>query len=184
MEKKTAPMINERLVKQLIRRYQRQIHSQRPAAVLHTLIHEIYAQGQVEATRRLMASMGEKNCPHCGLNEISATAPASTAEYRHLANDWAGTAYNGLQWLRNIKDGMPCLDEALTNMEKCVADMAKRWPAATAPVSAAEPPEEVSEIRRGKCRRCGEITHVNRASICESCWDESRTIIETTLDKL
>lgn len=48
-----APVLNERLTKQLIRRYQSQVRSGiKPAVVLHALLHEVYAQGQAEATAR------------------------------------------------------------------------------------------------------------------------------------
>lgn len=36
---------------------------------------------------------------------------------RHSANEWADMATNGLQWLRNIVDGISDPKEALDNME-------------------------------------------------------------------
>lgn len=35
---------------------------------------------------------------------------------RHVANEWADMAANGLQWIRNIKDGISKPDDALANM--------------------------------------------------------------------
>lgn len=35
---------------------------------------------------------------------------------RHIANEWADMACNGIQWLHNIKEGISTADEALANM--------------------------------------------------------------------
>lgn len=62
VEPATAPMLNERLTKQLIRRYQSQVRSGiKPAVVLHALLHEVYAQGQAEATSRAWADFSGLN---------------------------------------------------------------------------------------------------------------------------
>lgn len=37
--------------------------------------------------------------------------------FRHVANEWADMACNGLQWLRNIRDGLSTVDDALAEME-------------------------------------------------------------------
>ena len=39
------------------------------------------------------------------------------AAAQHQANEWADTATNGLQWLRNIKDGISTVDEAIAALE-------------------------------------------------------------------
>lgn len=36
---------------------------------------------------------------------------------RHIANEWADMATNGMQWLRNIRDGISTVDDALANLE-------------------------------------------------------------------
>lgn len=36
---------------------------------------------------------------------------------RHQANEYADMATNGVQWLRNIRDGISTVDEALAEME-------------------------------------------------------------------
>lgn len=36
---------------------------------------------------------------------------------QHQANEWADTATNGLQWLRNIRDGISTVDEAIAALE-------------------------------------------------------------------
>lgn len=60
--------------------------------------------------------------------------------WKHAANEWADTAYAGLQWLRNIEDGTTkSVQEARENMESCchhaksVADgaMSERAPVAS-----------------------------------------------------
>ncbi|WP_423459922.1 hypothetical protein [Ottowia sp. VDI28] len=62
-----------------------------------------------------------------GLYEDMASAPAAPAApavagpdleaMRHRANEWADMAINGLQWLRNIVDGISDPKTALENME-------------------------------------------------------------------
>jgi hypothetical protein len=41
-------------------------------------------------------------------------------DWRHVANEWADMATSGLQWLRNIKDGISTVDDALENMNACL----------------------------------------------------------------
>ncbi len=36
---------------------------------------------------------------------------------RHVANEWADAATNGLQWLRNIRDGISTPEDAINRME-------------------------------------------------------------------
>lgn len=40
-----------------------------------------------------------------------------TAARDHIANEFADMATNGLQWLRNIKEGISTVDDALAEME-------------------------------------------------------------------
>ncbi len=37
---------------------------------------------------------------------------------QHEANEWADMATNGIQWLRNIREGINTVDEALAGMEE------------------------------------------------------------------
>lgn len=55
------------------------------------------------------------------LMELMAHQPAQeqAEKWRHAANEWADTAYNGLQHLRNIEDGITEAKAARENMEKC-----------------------------------------------------------------
>jgi len=39
---------------------------------------------------------------------------------KRAENEWADMATNGLQWLRNIRDGMSTTQDALANMEECL----------------------------------------------------------------
>lgn len=53
---------------------------------------------------------------------------------RHAANEWADMATNGLQWVRNINDGISTPAVALENLAQCLAHCQKvndavRWPA-------------------------------------------------------
>lgn len=40
-----------------------------------------------------------------------------TATAQHIGNEFADMACNGVQWLRNIRDGISTVDEALAEME-------------------------------------------------------------------
>lgn len=41
-----------------------------------------------------------------------------TPDQAHAANEWADCACNGLQWLRNIRDGISNVEDAIANMEQ------------------------------------------------------------------
>ncbi len=45
---------------------------------------------------------------------------ARIAETQHLANEWADCATSGLQWLRNIRDGISTPTDAIENMLICI----------------------------------------------------------------
>lgn len=54
--------------------------------------------------------------------------------WRHAANEWADMATSGIQWLRNIRDGISTVDDALSNMDDCLKHCeATSRVAATAP---------------------------------------------------
>ncbi|WP_157733213.1 TFIIB-type zinc ribbon-containing protein [Bosea sp. AS-1] len=49
----------------------------------------------------------------------AAPAPASGVDaVKHEANEWADLASTGFQWLKNIRDGISTVDDAITNMEE------------------------------------------------------------------
>lgn len=50
---------------------------------------------------------------------------ASAPELAHRANEWADMACNGIQWLRNIRDGISTPTEALAEMEANLARIRK-----------------------------------------------------------
>ena len=39
----------------------------------------------------------------------------------HAANEWADMATSGIQWLRNVRDGISTPEQALENMAECLA---------------------------------------------------------------
>jgi hypothetical protein len=47
----------------------------------------------------------------CGQKPRAAVPPG------HVANEWADMAVNGVQWLRNVRDGISSIDDALREME-------------------------------------------------------------------
>jgi hypothetical protein len=64
------------------------------------------------------------------LAKLAAQQPAPSAEagrevppidqlerMRHIANEWADMATNGMQWLRNIRDGISTVEDAIANMD-------------------------------------------------------------------
>ncbi|URI08786.1 hypothetical protein MW290_24730 [Aquincola tertiaricarbonis] len=78
----------------------------------------------------------------------AATVPAWQLErMRHIANEWADMATNGPQWLKNIRDGISTVPEALEALEKdyahcrAVNDAPGLYGAATPPAApqAAQP---------------------------------------------
>lgn len=68
-----------------------------------------------------------------GLREIADLAkPASEPAgggvreaLAHCANEWADMATSGIQWLRNIRDGISTPDEALASMDACLTHCRK-----------------------------------------------------------
>ncbi len=36
----------------------------------------------------------------------------------HESNEWADVATNGLQWLKNVRDGISTIDDAVADMER------------------------------------------------------------------
>lgn len=51
---------------------------------------------------------------------LLAGSQAREQEILHEANEWADAATNGIQWLRNIQEGISTPDAALSNMAECV----------------------------------------------------------------
>ena len=47
-------------------------------------------------------------------------APKESASWRHSANEWADTAINAAQWIKNIRDGISTPEQALDNLEVCI----------------------------------------------------------------
>jgi len=50
---------------------------------------------------------------------------AMLADYEHRANEWADAAINGLQWLRNVRDGIANVSEAIEKMENDITHCRK-----------------------------------------------------------
>lgn len=59
-------------------------------------------------------------------------------EWRHVANEWADSATSGLQWLRNIRDGISTQAEAMRNMIDSIAHCMEVQEAASAPPAVGE----------------------------------------------
>lgn len=46
--------------------------------------------------------------------------PTQPPDWGHVANEWADMALNGLQHLRNLREGIVTIEAALANMEECL----------------------------------------------------------------
>ncbi|PJK97097.1 hypothetical protein B9Y76_18795 [Stenotrophomonas maltophilia] len=87
-------------------------------------------------------------------------AQAVSQDWQHIANEWADAATNGVQWLRNIRDGASTVADALACMESNVeriqqlkppaqaVDLGQFRPAVCAMGLYAEEPEDVDEAKR------------------------------------
>ena len=93
-------------------------------------------------------------------------------DWRHIANEWADMATNGVQWLRNIRDGISTPEDALGEME----ENHKRIQALPRPISE-RAPGVVNMILH--CPKCG-LQHVDapddewtnpphRSHLCHGC---------------
>jgi len=102
----------------------------------------------LDETKR--ASIKQASAEVAGLVKAGAVGACHTKTWKHAANEWADTAYNGLQWLRNIEDGTTTdIKAARENLETCckraqqVADAVYREDAALAsPPPSAKPISE------------------------------------------
>jgi len=64
-----------------------------------------------------------------GWHYLSATGKQQVGEdWSHIANEWADAATNGVQWLRNIRDGASTVTDALACMESNVARIQQMKP--------------------------------------------------------
>lgn len=54
-------------------------------------------------------------------SEAGAPNTLGDQDWRHVANEWADMATSGLHWLRNIRDGISTVEDALKNMEENLA---------------------------------------------------------------
>ena len=71
--------------------------------------------------------------------DAAAALRVEVEELRHRANGWADIATSGLQWLRNVRDGLSTPQTAIENMEALIADLREgRWRAIPDPAIRAE----------------------------------------------
>lgn len=71
---------------------------------------------------------------------------AAGESWRHVANEWADMATNGLQWVRNLKEGGGNVDEALASLERCLRHCEAVQAAAPSAVSASVVLLKCSEV--------------------------------------
>lgn len=81
-------------------------------------------------------------CVYCGFHTLEAReaeALAKVARMReagkamdHAANEWADTASNAFQWIKNIRDGISTPPSALASLEECFAHCRSVWSTARA----------------------------------------------------
>ena len=48
--------------------------------------------------------------------------------WQHAANEWADAATNGLQWLRNVRDGISTTEEAIVALQSDIVHAQSEQP--------------------------------------------------------
>jgi len=88
----------------------------------------------------------------------------------HSANEWADMAINGLQWLRNIVDGISDPKEALANMESCLKHCREvnDAPAVQNAVRVAAAPQQAEAVPAHRCTGAGDTALGTKAD-CPFC---------------
>ena len=92
---------------------------------------------------------------------------ADVEALRHSANEWADMAVNGLQWVRNIAQGISTAQDALTNLESNLAHCREvnDGPDVQAFVRAAQPKlEPISDEQRIQMWHKAKPAHLSWAS--------------------
>ncbi len=67
---------------------------------------------------------------HAAVSEALAARQPGVQDWRHIANEWADATANGVQWLRNIRDGVCTAADALAIMESNVERIQQMKPPA------------------------------------------------------
>lgn len=103
----------------------------RAAIAAKTSRQSEYLHGSDELRARVA---GERAAYLEGLEEGKKIAARQPVEqnWQHIANEWADAATNGVQWLRNIRDGASTLADALACMESNVERIQQLKPPAQA----------------------------------------------------
>lgn len=106
------------------------------------------AQRVVDLQKKVWEALDRRSCPGVfmeiasaailehGCAEIADTkkaleqSQARVAELEHAANEWADACINGLQHLKNIRDGISLASVVIPNMEQCIEHCQSVWAAA------------------------------------------------------
>lgn len=74
------------------------------------------------------------------LVELEAEQAVQLSAWSFATNEWADTAHAGLQWLKNIKDGISTADDGIENLRQCMASADEAWGKAKSVTAPARPP--------------------------------------------
>lgn len=110
---------------------------------------------QLEELKRRPAGQGSNYLPTRLASEGNFTQPlyaappaqAVSQDWQHIANEWADAATNGVQWLRNIRDGASNVADALACMESNVERIQQLKPPAQAVDLAPDSIPNTPEVR-------------------------------------
>nr|WP_244125155.1 helix-turn-helix transcriptional regulator [Burkholderia gladioli] len=96
-----------------------------------------------------------------------AAAPASP-DWRHIANEWADVATNGIQAVKNVRDGVDTAEEAIARLKADIERCRELPPQAAAPAEAREITMTVEDAMRIVMANWGDkdaIERVFRANV-------------------
>jgi hypothetical protein len=74
-----------------------------------------------ESLQMLLPKAQSDKCRRAGFALRAALEQPERKNWQHAANEWADMATNGIQWVRNISLGISTPEEALKNLEACLA---------------------------------------------------------------
>lgn len=79
-----------------------------------------HERGRIAGDDRLLTDYGKLATPQTIYNIMHENNKLhkSNEYWQHQANEWADTATSGLQWLKNIKDGISTPQDAINKMEQ------------------------------------------------------------------
>jgi hypothetical protein len=88
---------------------------------LGRLVEEVESTTAIDTDEEMQACLKDAHAALSAHKASDVPTAGDAVSEEHIANEWADEATNGLQWLRNVKDGTSNVDEAIAHMERGVA---------------------------------------------------------------